>query len=125
MRHLPFAAGIDGLWVNAALLHLPRSQGATTVAGFYRILRPGGILFLAVKEGRGAEWVDGGHDDGARRYFTYWEASALDRLLEGAGFAIIERWRVAAEPRPWLSRIAQRPRSSAQAGGQALMLQTG
>jgi len=56
MRGLPFArATFDGVWLAAALLHIPREQAPLVLNGVRRILGLGSILFLAVKQGEGWE----------------------------------------------------------------------
>ena len=57
MRALPVAdAAVDGVWCQAALLHIPRTEVPGVLAGFARVTRPGGALHLAVSEGDGEGW---------------------------------------------------------------------
>jgi ubiquinone/menaquinone biosynthesis C-methylase UbiE len=91
MRKLPFEAGSsDGIWCNASLLHLPKTDSPTTLLEFKRILKPNGILFLAVQEGEGEnletrEWY-GEH----QRFFARYSLPEMTGLLEVAGFEILE-----------------------------------
>jgi SAM-dependent methyltransferase len=90
MRWLPLRAGVvDGCFVCASLLHLPRAEVPGTLTEFRRALRPRGAIYLALKEGEGEEWVPA--EKGAR-FFVYYQAAEVDHLLEGAGFQVVDGW---------------------------------
>lgn len=62
MRNLKFRAReFDGIWVMASFLHVPKSDGPATLAGFKRVLKLGGLLFISVKIGRGEKVVSKQH----------------------------------------------------------------
>lgn len=108
MRRLPIADGaLDGLWACASFLHIPKRDSGAVLAEFRRVLRPGGALYLSVKQGDGERWqLD---LFGQRRFFCFYQAAELDQALATAGFTIAENWAEAdAQGRPehWLSRIA-------------------
>lgn len=87
MRRLALAAGsFDGVWCCAALLHVPRAEAGRTLAGFRRVLRPGGALHVSVKCGTGTERGDAYPQD--RRTFTLYRPAELRRLAADAGFAV-------------------------------------
>jgi ubiquinone/menaquinone biosynthesis C-methylase UbiE len=109
MRHLPIGQKVDGIWSCASLLHLDRKEMLPTLQGFWRVLKPGGILYLSLKVGSGEAWVkmqNYGH--GLPRFFTYWQAEALDALLETAVFHILEAWEEDGKKDRWLVRYAQK-----------------
>lgn len=103
LRRLPFADGaLAGVWLLASLLHLDRADTAVALNEVRRVIRPGGVAFVSVKQGQGAGWstkVAGGN---GRRFFTYWQPDALDAALQSAGFAV--SWRQSKGI--WLSRLA-------------------
>ena len=69
MRHLPFRKGsLDGLWVCASLLHVPREEVDAVLRELSRVVYPGHIA-IAVKRGQGEEWVADEH--GRKRFFVY------------------------------------------------------
>ncbi|MDT8305607.1 MAG: class I SAM-dependent methyltransferase [Anaerolineae bacterium] len=103
---LPFAPWVlHGIWASATLLHLPRHDFAPVLTEFMRVLAPGGLLYLSLKEGEGEEWRTDACGHEAPRFFTYWQPEALDAALSGAGFAMIASWRESGRTATWLNRI--------------------
>lgn len=106
MRRLPLPDGaFDAIWLNASLLHLPRAEAPTAVAECARVLRPGALLHIAVKAGEGEERTSISYGHPRRRFFTYWQAPALDDLLTKTNLEIINR----RHTQGWLTRLARRP----------------
>lgn len=109
MRHLPIGRQVDGIWACASTLHLPREDMLPTLQQFWRVLKPGGVLYISVKKGEGEQWVPTrkyGHD--LPRYFTFWQPAHLDSLLETAAFKIIAGWEYQGKHDDWLDRFAQK-----------------
>ena len=68
MRHLPFRKGsLDGLWVCASLLHVPKDTVNEVLRELSRVVYPGHIA-VAVKRGEGETWVEG--EDGRPYFFA-------------------------------------------------------
>ncbi|MFW6096786.1 MAG: class I SAM-dependent methyltransferase [Chloroflexota bacterium] len=109
MRRLPLCSGVAGIWCNAALLHLSRPDARQVLREFRRVLAPGGVLFLAVKEGRGEMQRSETYGSDAPRYFTYWRADRLDLALRESDFRILESWVDAGARQRWLCRLARKP----------------
>ena len=55
----------DGVWANACLLHVPRSELAPVLARIWRALKPGGHFYASFKAGE----ADG--RDTLNRYYNY------------------------------------------------------
>jgi SAM-dependent methyltransferase len=70
----------DGVWASFSLLHDSREAMPGHLARLYRALRPGGWLYLGLKEGAGTR-----RDRLGRRY-TYYTRPEIERLLRAAGF---------------------------------------
>lgn len=106
MRHLPVRHSVDGIWCSAALLHLSRRDAARALREFRRVLFPGGVLFLAVKEGQGEAQRSEAYGPHAPRYFTYWQEDELDQVLEESGFGVLHSWINDLDEQRWLCRLA-------------------
>ena len=89
LRRLPFGGGsLAAVVCFYAVIHLQRHEVPPVLAEMHRVLRPGGVLLLAVHGGTGrahtADWFGRAVAVDAT-LFTLPELSAL---LRGAGFAI-------------------------------------
>ena len=73
-------AAYDGIWCSFALLHDTEEAFPGHIARLARALKPGGLLYLGMKEGEGTV-----RDRLGRRYFYIAEA-ALREALTAAGF---------------------------------------
>jgi SAM-dependent methyltransferase len=84
---LTFSVGsFDAIWCAAAILHVPREHIVTVFRGFWRVLKPGGVLGLNFQVGRSSELVQRGLD---ARFFEYYpDAGDVADLLGIAGFAV-------------------------------------
>src|SRR6185369_8336153 len=61
----------DGVWADASLIHVARDDLPTVLARLAGATRPGGALFVSVKEGDGEDWSTHGNVT-APRFFTFW-----------------------------------------------------
>jgi hypothetical protein len=101
------ACSLDGLWVCASFLHIPKRDGSAVLREFSRTLRSRGALYIGVKEGDGERWVE--QRDGHRRFFAFYRADELDELLAAYGFTVVESWLDTdslGRPERWINRIA-------------------
>ena len=113
MRRLPLVNKIGGVWLSASMLHVPRDETPLVLQRFAAILAPGGILYISLKAGRGAEWTTKSHGQPLPRYFVYWQPDELDALLRGAGLQIVDGWTSPAkQDTTWLIRFARRASGS-------------
>lgn len=92
IRQLEFPdASFDGIWSFFSLLHIPKRDIETVFSGLRRVLKPGGILFVAVnlgneEEGFEDEWLK----KGTKMFFYKMSKKGLVKHLEVAGFSIEE-----------------------------------
>ncbi|MBD3914677.1 class I SAM-dependent methyltransferase [Nocardioides hwasunensis] len=75
----------DGVWANASLLHVARTDLPVVLARLAVATRPGGLLRASLKEGDGDGWSTHGAVRNPR-HFTYWRAGPLHAVVEGAGW---------------------------------------
>lgn len=94
---LPFPnETFDGIWSHASLVHLEEAADVqTALTEFYRVLKPGGMLYVLVKEQMGEQETEIVADtlSGHERFFRYYKQAELSNLLEAAGFIVNEQLR--------------------------------
>lgn len=96
----------DGIWANACLLHVPRSELAHVLAKIHSALKSGGVFYASFKSGS-----EEGRD-GFDRYFNYptedwlrtaygsaWQSLTIEKAI-GSGYDQL--------PTPWLHVTAIR-----------------
>jgi SAM-dependent methyltransferase len=82
----------NGIWANASLLHIKRFEVSGVLKRSYEVLKPGCILFILVKKGKGEGYVRYKLAQSKPRYFTYFETNELRDLLAGTGFVILDSY---------------------------------
>ena len=106
MRDLPFCAGmLGGVWMCASLLHISRAEVPEVLAEARRVLRPGGVLYISVREGVGEEWSE---SDGGRRFFTLFQSEEIQTFVRQAKLAVKEHWVEPGGHSMWISVLAAR-----------------
>jgi SAM-dependent methyltransferase len=106
MRALPVGdATVDGVWCEAALLHIPRSDVSGVLAEFARATRTGGVLHLGVSEGDGEGWESTPHGTGNPRWFVNHRLEPLLAMLAEAGWHVADVSRL-RHVRDWLYLLA-------------------
>lgn len=92
IRHLEFPEETFwGIWACAVLVHIPHNEVGTVLDSFYKVLKPKGILFIALQERTATEEKYSiAKDD---RVFFFYTESEMREQLKMAGFTVekIER----------------------------------
>ncbi len=104
----------DLVFAQASLLHIPKSDAAAIVASMYRLTKPGGYVYLAVKEskeGRPDEATLKEDDYGYEyeRFFSYFRMEELEGYFRDAGLQITWQLRDDSRPTVWLQIVGQKP----------------
>lgn len=76
----------DGIWANFSLLHAKRSEFPAHLRAINTALKPGGVLYIAMKLGQGEG------PDRLGRFYCYYDAPELEGCLRHAGFTVTGRW---------------------------------
>ncbi|MDP2789680.1 MAG: class I SAM-dependent methyltransferase [bacterium] len=100
----------DGVWSAATLLHVPKRRLPRVLKNIHRILRPGGIGCITIKERRNVDEVTIKKNKygGEERFFAFWSKYEFMSLLRQAGFNVLQTYRKTEEENIWLSFIFRR-----------------
>ncbi len=93
IRELPFKDNyFDGVWCSAVLLHFETIEDVKkALKEMYRVLKPGGIIFISVKKQLGknkTEYVED-EDTGEPRFFRYFTKEEMEDLLKEVEFRVL------------------------------------
>lgn len=80
-------AGYDLVFANAVLLHFTEDETETVLKKVYAALNDDGYFMLTLKCGEGDEITSRKLE--LDRYFKYWQAPAITKLLQSTGFTDI------------------------------------
>ena len=109
MRSLAFAdSTFDGIWCNAALLHLPKSEAAGSLQEMRRILRIDSILNLTIQQGNGEVWETNPYTWVGERFFARYSSDEMTAMLVTTGFSILDTRVIETSQKNWL-RFAAKP----------------
>ena len=70
----------DAIWANFSLLHVKKNKFGDILKQLFFALKEGGILFFSLKRGVGES------RDSLGRFYSYYEKSEVEKLLEKASF---------------------------------------
>ena len=109
MRSLPVRAGtLDGIWMAAALMHVPKPVARQVLADLRESVQVNGLLAATVTHG----WRSGIKQRGwmPGRYFARWKKDELARALHRAGWTVLSLRVVSNQERKgrWINLIARR-----------------
>lgn len=79
----------DGIWAYTSLLHIPTTELIATVTYLRDILPKDGIMLLGLIEGDGSQMVQRQSMPGFERFFRYYQADEIDKLMQDCGFELI------------------------------------
>lgn len=107
-QELEFDACFDGIWACASLLHIPHAEIADVLRRFSRALKPNGVLYASLKEGKGERIAEDA------RFFSYFSLDEfVTSLTQDSLFQILRAWK-SDDPdssggiSPWLNFLARK-----------------
>ena len=106
-HEINFNNQFDGIWACASLLHVCQSQMFDILTKMKRSLKPGGIIYLSVKEGDGCQLEEG-------RLFQYYTSKQLcQTITQCQGLNVEELWKTVEVREPaqkviWLNVIVKK-----------------
>ncbi len=92
----------DGFWASAVFLHIPKDRMDLVLKNITKIIRPDGIGFISVKEGKG-ELLESDDVEGLERLWSYYTLEGFGGLLGRNNFKVLQKYRKkASEKTTWL-----------------------
>jgi SAM-dependent methyltransferase len=108
MRSLPIrSGGVDGVWSQAALLHVPRQDMSGVLGDVHRVLRPNGALSVTTAGGTREGGEDDAYGRANPRWFVYHTEAGLWAAFRESGFQVEEIIKEQTN-RSWISVLARR-----------------
>jgi trans-aconitate methyltransferase len=103
----------DGIWLQAVLLHVPKPEAAATLVRLVTRLKPGGYLYVGVKEigadGKTEEVKSEKiHGNQFTRFFSYYTMFELQQLIQQAGLTLEWSTKTPGRNVMWLEVIARK-----------------
>jgi 2-polyprenyl-3-methyl-5-hydroxy-6-metoxy-1,4-benzoquinol methylase len=103
---IQFKEEFDGVWACASILHLTRHEATDAVLRLSSALKPGGVLFLSLKEGEGHRTSEG-------RYFEYYSEKNVSDLYQRQGLLeLLRLWKSTGtngcDQADWLNLLLKR-----------------
>lgn len=89
MRKLDYSdETFDGLLVAYSLIHIPSDQIHETLTGFYRVLKPNGVVLIIAQRGEPDRVVDEPLKPGEKMFVNFFTKDSMSDVLTKAGFVI-------------------------------------
>ncbi|MEX0621986.1 MAG: class I SAM-dependent methyltransferase [Candidatus Woykebacteria bacterium] len=100
------ANSFDGIFARASLLHIKKKDIGQVLEKLNEILKGNGIIYIALKEGEGEREVS--HPERGTRFFAFYRKAEIKRLLEEAGFEVLDAFFEKIKDINWLQLIARK-----------------
>lgn len=98
IRRLDYGDGtFDGLLSAYSLIHVPAEEVPGTLEGFYKVLKPEGVLLTITQVGESDRVVDEPLMAGERIFINFFSKEGLSGLLRLAGFEIVYQEQLPSE----------------------------
>lgn len=101
----------DGVFAKASLLHVPKKEIDFVMSEILRVLKKGGYLHLALKQGDGEkETTENGYGYEYKRQFSFWMPKELNELFAKYDLELIkkDKWLKPEVNTVWLKYILKK-----------------
>lgn len=89
MRRLDYPNNnFEAIFTAYSLIHVASEEISKTLKGFYRILKPDGLLGIIVQKGKADQIVDEPLKAGEKMFFNFFTKERLEKFLTDAGFKL-------------------------------------
>lgn len=99
-------AYFDGIYARASLLHIKKKDIGETLKKLNDILKKGGIIYIALKEGEGERYIN--HPQKDSRFFAFYIKEEMDNLLKKYGFKTLKVLYEKSSNTNWLQILARK-----------------
>lgn len=90
MRKLCFKReSFDGMLAAYSLIHIPSEDIPKTMLGFYKILRPGGVILIIAQKGEPDRIVEEPLKESEKIFINFFSQKRLSDYILNAGFQIV------------------------------------
>lgn len=91
LEALPFRPqSFDAIWAHTSIIHIPKNRVAPALEAVLKILKPGGILFIAFREGKGEGYVNRIGED---IWFSRFHGNEFEHYIP-EGFELLHQTRI-------------------------------
>jgi ubiquinone/menaquinone biosynthesis C-methylase UbiE len=97
----------DGIWCMASFSDVSKEENLKVINEFYRVLKRGGVIYLAAKEGSGMEIVKKKKYNDMPRIYVYYKQIELEELLKKK-FAILSSNTINDQGTSWVEVFAKK-----------------
>jgi SAM-dependent methyltransferase len=114
VRNMPLDdRSVGAVWCSAVLLHLGPADLVRALREFFRVVRPGGLIQISVKEGTGETVSRISGQSGLLRHFFLYQRGDLRKFAKLANLELIETWSEAGKDsgevmQSWLKVLLRR-----------------
>ncbi len=91
MLDLKFPSGyFGGVWCSATLLHVKKKEVPKALSEIKHVLKKGGVLYLALKEGTGEKVIKDERYTGTEKFYSYFTENEIKEILKKNGFRTLD-----------------------------------
>lgn len=90
LEELEIKEKFDGIWAAFVLVHIPREKHQKIINGFYTLLKPGGILYLGMIQGKGERLMEEPYNRNYKQWFVFVSKEEIEALLKKAGLELLK-----------------------------------